>query len=117
HDWGPVALALALRLALLALWVRAWSREHARPYESFAMGLLLGLAVYEKLSSVVLVVPVAAAFLFDGRRRHLRHLALCLLGGLAGAAPLVVVNVHSWVTTHALVSLSSDAFTGEAFPP
>jgi len=117
HDWGPVALALALRLTLLALWARAWSRADARPGESVAMGFLLGLAVYEKLSSVVLVLPVAAAFLLDPERRRIRHLALGLLGGLAGAAPLVLVNVHSWVTTHALVSLSSDALTGEAFPP
>lgn len=116
HDWGPVALAFALRLTLLAVWARGWSRERAEPRESFAFGLLLGLAVYEKLSSVVLVFPVAAAFFLDRRRRNLPHLALGFLGGLAGSALLVAVNLHSWITTHALASLSTDALHREPFP-
>lgn len=106
HDWGPVALALALRLSLFALWLPDWNREAPRTGVSFGLGALLGLAVFEKLSSVVLVLPVLLAFLADPRRRTPRHFAAGLAGGLTGSLPLLAANLHSWITHGALISLT-----------
>lgn len=117
HDWGPVALALFLRMALLAVWLRAWARESASRADSFGLGFLLGFAVFEKLSSVVLLLPVGAAFVLDRRRRCLRHIAWGVLGGLAGSLPLAAVNLDSWMAAHSLVSLSGGVVHAPDLPP
>ncbi|MDQ5872751.1 MAG: hypothetical protein M3547_11180 [Acidobacteriota bacterium] len=92
-DWGPVALAFLLRLAMIALWLYGEASDPPRPGNTFALGVLAGLATFEKLSSSLLVLALAAMILGDRRRRSRRHLAAALLGLATGALPLVLVNL------------------------
>lgn len=100
HDWGPTALALALRCAFLAVWLRA-DRVSARA--AFALGLVAGVALFEKLSSVVLLGPLLIALLGQPRRQ----VALGLLGVAVGASPLALVNVTTWGRGEGLISLAA----------
>ena len=99
HDWGPTALALALRCAFVALWLRA---ERPTAWTAAGLGVVVGLALFEKLSSVVLLAPLAIAL--SGLPR--RHLALGLAGLCLGALPLAIVNLDSWWSGGGLISLS-----------
>jgi hypothetical protein len=106
HDWGPIALALALRLALIAVWLRGDDADRVSVANTIALGVLVGLMIFEKLSSVVLLVALAAIVLSDRRRRTLAH-GLALFGGLAvGLLPLLLVNLSSWLTQGRLISLN-----------
>lgn len=106
HDQGPVALSLALRLVLLGLLIR---RGPAGPGvgDAAAIGLLLGLMVFEKLSSVVLVLPVGAFVLICGHGSVLARLRALAIGGLVGALPLIWLNAQSLLQSRDLVSLGN----------
>jgi hypothetical protein len=96
-DWGPVALSLAIRLALLGLWIGSEAGEGPSVRSSFGLGGLVGFALFEKLSALVLVPPLAAMFLWSPRRRERRHLLAVLAGFTAGALPLVAVHLGALV--------------------
>lgn len=104
-DWGPVSLALALRLAFLGLWLRSVDDPQPSPWTSFGLGALGGLATFEKLSSCLLVLPLGLFLLVDGRRRTRRHGLAALAGLAAGAAPLALVNLGALLTGKGLISL------------
>ena len=110
HDWGPAALAFLLRALVLGLWLRG-EVCHPRgiPIHAGAMGLAAGFAVFEKLSSAVLLLPLSI-FLAAGRpeRRAARWAAAA--GGLAiGAAPLAGVNLATYLAQRRLISLEDVA--------
>ena len=94
HDWGPVVLALLLRASLLALWLRA---ETCRPERvlplTAGMGVVVGLAIFEKLSSVALVAPLALLLLSSRRERGAARWTAAAAGLAVGIAPLVLVNL------------------------
>jgi hypothetical protein len=95
HDWGPVALAFALRALLVAFWIGAETAPEERPGLSFGMGAVVGLAIFEKLSSVVLLVPLAL-FVATSRRLRARGGVLATMAGLGtGLLPLAAVNLLS----------------------
>jgi hypothetical protein len=104
-DWGPVALAFLLRLAMIALWLHGEASDPPRPGNTFALGALAGLATFEKLSSYLLVWTLAAMILGNRGRRCRRHLAAALLGLTTGALPLVLVNLGWLAKTGELISL------------
>lgn len=104
-DWGPVALAFLLRLAMIALWLHGEASDPPRPGNTFALGALAGLATFEKLSSCLLVLALAAMILGDPRRRCRRHQAAALLGLTVGALPLALVNLGWLAKTGELISL------------
>jgi hypothetical protein len=104
-DSGPVALAFLLRMAMITLWLRGEASDPPRPGNTFALGALAGLATFEKLSSYVLVLALAAMILGDRRRRCRRHLAAALLGLATGALPLLLVNLGWLAKTGELISL------------
>jgi hypothetical protein len=58
-DGGPTALGMLLRLLLVGVWLHAAAVESPSRGHAFSMGLLTGLAAFEKLSSTVLVLPLA----------------------------------------------------------
>lgn len=105
HDWGPIALSLALRLALLAIWLRGELAARPSLGSSAALGALAGVMTFEKLNAGVMI-PVLAVMLLTGRRRSRRHLLAAGAGLLAGLAPLVAVNAASLLTDGRLISLS-----------
>ena len=106
HDWGPVALGLFLRLLFLAVWLSGEGKGTAPSLgNSFALGCLVGVAVFEKLSSFVLIFPLGWIFLQNAKRRSFKH-GLSTFGGLAaGSIPLVVVNFYSVYEKGYLISL------------
>ncbi len=93
-DWGPVAIALVLRLVLLGLWLRGEAAAgEPSPRGTAALGGLVGFAAFEMLSSVVLVPALAALLLGSARRRSRRHLLAAAAGLATGALPLAAVNL------------------------
>jgi hypothetical protein len=106
-DWGPAALSLALRLALLGLWIGSEAGEAPTLRSSFGLGALVGFAVFEKLSSIVLVPPLAAMVLGSTGRRERRHLLAGAAGLAAGALPLAAVHLGSLLLRGQPVSLGS----------
>ena len=106
HDWGPTALALLIRLALIAMLLRNAPDGDAARRNSFAVGALVGIGVFEKLSSLALLAPVALAIALQPFRRSRRALAALVIGGLAGGFPLIAVNTISLVRDHTLISFA-----------
>lgn len=96
-------------MIFLALWVRWLGRPSA--IRAAWLGLLCGIAVFEKLSSIVLLVPLALFLGSDRPRRMLRFVPAAIAGFLIGALPVVVVNLQWLVTQRRLFSL------GGAGPP
>ena len=105
HDWGPVALSLLARLAMLGLWLRGEVAERLSPRNSFALALITGLAIVEKLSAAVLVPALGVMLLASPRRRNLKHLLSAAAGGLAGILPLVLVNLYTFHEYRNVISL------------
>ncbi|HOF17831.1 MAG TPA: hypothetical protein PK082_02895, partial [Phycisphaerae bacterium] len=66
---------------------------------------LVGLAVFEKLSAVVLLAPLLAMLALSPRRLSLKHWLACAAGGLIGGAPLIALNVYTWTCWGKLLSL------------
>ncbi len=106
HDWGPIALALLLRMLLLAVWIRGERQVAPSLANSFVVGLLAGFAVFEKLSNVAIVAALLLLFGLSSRRRTLRH-AGALIGGLGvGSLPLALANIYTYVRDGSLISLA-----------
>jgi hypothetical protein len=107
HDWGPIALATLIRLAIAGIWLRGLREEHPpTPRSSFAMACLVGLAVFEKLSSFVLLVPLLLFWLGDQRRRDKAHSTAVVAGVAVGSIPLFIINLIGYVKQGVLVSLA-----------
>jgi hypothetical protein len=105
HDWGPTALALLFRLLIIGLLFGDDQDAHGLEHRSALLGLIFGLAVFEKLSSVVLLAPLALAVLLQPLRRKPRALAALAAGGMVGFLPLLAVNVLSYFPGRLLISL------------
>jgi hypothetical protein len=103
HDWGPVAFALLLRLVFIATWLRGLVTP-PRARSSGVLGACVGLAVLEKLSSLVLLAPLAVA-LAGRARRSLGHWAAAAAGLAVGLVPLIALNVFSWKWSGRAISL------------
>lgn len=99
HDWGPTALSMALRLSFLAAWLYD---ERLSARRALLMGLFVGLAVYDKVSSVVLLAPLALALFGAGRREW----AAAACGLALGTAPLALANAVEWTRSGELISLA-----------
>jgi hypothetical protein len=106
-DWGPVALSLVIRLALLGLWIGSEAGEGPSVRSSMALGGLVGLAAFEKLSALVLVPPLAAMVLGSPRRRERRHLLAVAAGFTAGALPLAAVHLGELAVRGQPISLGA----------
>lgn len=113
HDWGPTALALALRLLLVAAWL---SIEYGKPSNLLfgLSGLLVGIAIFEKLSSIVLLAPLGL-LLATSRKRGKTAFAAAALGLAVGAGPLLLVNFASYRSAGLFVSLAGLDDSGGAF--
>lgn len=104
-DYGPVAISLWLRLALLGVWMGSEVKEEGpSARSSFMLGALAGFAVFEKLSAVVLVPLVAVLVLGSPGRRSGRHLLAAGAGLAVGALPLALVNLGSLMSFGRLAS-------------
>jgi hypothetical protein len=97
HDWGPVALAFLLRMLFLGLWVR-WS-NHLTRTRCAVLGLLVGVAIFEKLSSAVLIAPLAIMLLPRSDVPWLKRFCYAAGGVLVGTMPVIAANIY-WVVHH-----------------
>ena len=109
HDYGPAALCLLFRLLILSLWLHAWrdgssGRAVAHPLHAAGLGCLLGVALFEKATAVVLL-PALLVYMFLGPSRRLRsHWAALGLGLAVGAVPLILSNSISFIRGGGLIS-------------
>ena len=102
HDWGPVALALCLRLMFTGFWIRAETGNSAA--SAFFLGVIASLSVFEKLSSLPLFLPLGIAIFRMLSRRYDRQASWCLLGGFLGAIPLLGINIFTLIKQGRLIS-------------
>jgi len=120
HDWGPVALAFALRLLFLGVWLAGADADDGNPAtlrNSAVLGLIVGVALFEKLSSIVLLVPLLL-ILFSRRHPTRKHHTLASGAGLfVGALPLILANVGSLVQRGTLISLAQIGATADRSAP
>ncbi len=112
HDWGPVALALALRLGFLGVWLYRQGDREIPPRNSLMLGAIVGFSIYEKLSAIVLL-PVLVILLCCPERRTARHWGACLIGGLLGGLPLLIANGLYIAETGRLLSTAQVAMQGD----
>jgi len=104
YDWGPTALALGLRLLLLGIWL---SMEFRGPTirNHFFAGLIVGLAIFEKLIAVVLLGPLLL-MLSAGRKLGRKAVLATMGGGLLGVLPIVYANYGSYRHGGGFISLA-----------
>ncbi len=106
HDWGPIALAFCLRIVLLAVWLRGEMQRTPPASNSFILGLIVGIATFEKLSNVVLIGVLALLVGFSSSRRTMRHASALMAGLGIGLIPLAAVNLYSYATEGTLMLLA-----------
>jgi hypothetical protein len=107
HDWGPIALAMLIRLIFIATWINSEAKKAISIRNSFFLGCLVGIATFEKLSSIVLFLPLMLIFVLSPRRRTLRHLSACIAGCILGVTPLIILNLYSLFQYDYLVSFEA----------
>ena len=105
HDWGPNALSMCLRLVFLAMWIRLALDDSEAGFKHFIAGAVVGLAIFEKLSAVVLLGPFLLLLLSAGKRNW-RSWTLGALGLVAGSLPLLAVNAGTYWGHGRLISLT-----------
>jgi hypothetical protein len=103
HDWGPVALACAFRLMFVAIWL---SIELSSPSASkyFTVGFVAGIAIFEKLSSIVLLAPLGLLLLTTISRRRMLGGVACVVGLTVGSVPLILANAATFMRGTGFVS-------------
>ncbi len=119
HDHGPAAIALLLRILFIGIYLSHDDDREIGSGTFFLIGAILGLSVFEKLSSMVLAAPLLVMLAMDVRFRKPRPFFSILAGGLVGGSPLILVNLATYFHSKTLVSLSSaidPAMTAKSLP-
>ncbi len=102
HDYGPVALALLFRLGFLSTWLACETGKGLRRGGAFLLGLWVGLAIVEKLSSCVLILVLVVVI----ARAQDRRISLAFSGAkgfLLGISPLALINAYTlWAGGYAI---------------
>jgi hypothetical protein len=104
HDWGPTALALALRLLLIGLWLSLASGESQR-WKFALVGLVAGVSILEKLSSIVLIAPLGI-LLITTRGRDKNTWRWAIAGLTIAMLPLAVGNIATYAMGRGFISIS-----------
>jgi hypothetical protein len=105
HDMGPVTLALCSRLFFIALWMSVVFRGPSRR-KYVLIGFVVGISIFEKLSSAVMVVPLVI-FLVTCSKYFRRSWLFSALGFLAGILPLLLINASSFLHGVGFISLTN----------
>lgn len=116
HDWGPGALALAMRLVLIGAWLAGERATVTRPRNSLLVGILVGLSIFEKLTNVVLLAALPVLMARRVRLDGPAHLRALVGGAVLGGSPLIALNAASWWSDGRLVSIDVPPWAGAALP-
>ena len=106
HDWGPAALGFLLRMIFLGAAIR-YLTSRASAAGPFLLGLIVGVAIFEKLSATVLLGPLAVVLLADPRSRSIAGFARATAGVALGASPAIAVNLYSLISSSQLLALTA----------
>ncbi|OGJ91628.1 MAG: hypothetical protein A2268_08990 [Candidatus Raymondbacteria bacterium RifOxyA12_full_50_37] len=105
HDWGPVALALSLRFIIIGLTIRAIRQKTIKPYYTFFIAFFCGIAIVEKLTSCVLLLPLGFLLIFEKKFRNRKYLLVFMGGLFLGSGSLILLNAGSLILKGYLISL------------
>lgn len=104
-DYGPMAIAFALRAAALLFLYRWWKSAGKNTYALILAGALLGLGIYDKTNFLWFIVALmgvgAAAWSINKNRPRLTFIPWfwAVLAGLLASAPLWIYNLSEhWIT-------------------
>lgn len=114
-DWGPTALSFGLRMVLLATWLSIELGTPSVPKYAI-VGFITGFAVFEKLSSVVLV-PAFFVLLLSSLKADRKAWIAGFSGIFAGTIPLILANISSYRGLGFFISLSGVAGARPGFTP
>ena len=103
HDWGPTALAQTLRLLFLSLWLLT-ALDRPSAFKLGLAGFLVGISIWEKLSSVVLLAPLCI-LLFMASGRSKKDWLAAAIGLFAGTLPLLVANMTTYMSDQGFISI------------
>jgi len=104
HDWGPTALALALRLLFIGLWL-SFAAGESQCWKFALVGLVAGISILEKLSSIVLIAPLGI-LLITTRGRDKNAWLWAIAGLMLGTLPLAIGNIATYAMGHGFISIS-----------
>src|SRR4029450_13767433 len=102
----PAALGFLLRMVFLGVAIRYLSNSRSRA-GPFVLGLIIGVAIFEKLSATVLLGPLAVVLLADARSRSIAGFARAAYGVALGASPAIAVNLYSLISSSQLLALTA----------
>jgi hypothetical protein len=105
HDWGPTALALSIRLIILGIWMYDELAPKPKISRTLLIASCLGFAVFEKLSAVVLLLPLILMLFSNRKRINKSHVLAFIIGGIIGAIPLILSNLYSFYIKREFISL------------
>jgi hypothetical protein len=105
HDWGPTAIALFLRIVMIAIWLKAELSNENKPGTAFGLFFMLGISMFEKLSAVVLIIPLLFMVFQNRQKQRLSHVLAVILGALSGGSLLIFANIYSYIKNGNLISL------------
>jgi len=103
HDWGPTALALFFRLLFISIFLSGELEKSIPIHNSFILGSLVGLSIFEKLSSVVLITPLVFILIISAKRRSISHWLSITMGFIIGLSPLIFVNLYTYTNQNGLL--------------
>jgi hypothetical protein len=106
HDWGSTAFALATRLLLVGIWMHRELRPGRLDLKTFLLGVMVGIAIFDKLSAVVLLVPLVLMIGLSLHRPRWTTWGAAAAGVTVGLSPLIAVNLWIFLSYGGLVSLA-----------
>jgi hypothetical protein len=114
HDWGPTALSLFLRLAFVAIWLDRETGKGGIARRNALMGVIVGVAIYDKLSAAALLPALITLSLVSVRPLTRRDRLASAAGLAIGLIPLMIINLWSLTHGRGLISLTALAQPAES---
>lgn len=119
YDWAPSALTSGLKFIFLGVFIKTLNEKKISYVQSFISGLIIGLAVYEKLSSLTLLIPLFLMLFYIVYiyKETISKVILLLIGLLLGTAPIILTNIIYLYQYKQLFSFQDIAFNNRISLP
>ena len=94
-DYSVNVFPFFLRLVYLSLLIGNYYQKSISYKNFFFSGFILGIAVYDKFSSVILIIPgiILCLNFLRLKKIELKHIFLNIAGFAAGSFPLIIINL------------------------